>query len=46
MATQVDHAEIKLGQILTMLLSVAAVAFAEPVYLMVLAGVFLVTAVY
>jgi hypothetical protein len=46
MATQVDHAEIKLGQILTMLLSVAAAVFAEPVYLIVLGGIFLVTAAY
>lgn len=46
MSRQVDHAEIKLGQIFTMLLSVAAVVFAEPAYLVVLGGVFLVTAVY
>lgn len=45
-ATQVDHAEIKLGQILTMLLSAAAVVLEESAYLVVLGGVFLVTAVY
>jgi hypothetical protein len=46
MSRQVDHAEIKLGQIFTMLLAVAAVVLAEPAYLIVLGGVFLVTAVY
>lgn len=46
MSTQVDHAEIKLGQILTMLMSVAAFVFAEPAYLIVLGGIFLVTGLY
>ncbi|HAN56390.1 MAG TPA: hypothetical protein DCQ77_09490 [Betaproteobacteria bacterium] len=46
MSMQVDHAEIKLGQIFTMLLSVAAFVFAKPAYLIVLGGIFLVTAVY
>lgn len=46
MPMQVDHAEIKLGQILTMLMSVAAFVFKEPEYLIVLGGIFLVTAMY
>lgn len=46
MSTQVDHAEIKLGQIFTMLMSVAAFVLAEPVYLIVLGGIFLVTGLY
>lgn len=44
MAIEVDHAEIKTGQILTMVLAVAAALFAEPLYLVVLGSVFLVTA--
>lgn len=46
MAMQIDHAEIKLGQIFTMLMSVAAFVFAEPVYLIALGGIFLVTGLY
>jgi hypothetical protein len=46
MSTQVDHAEIKLGQIFTMLMSVAAFVLAEPAYLIVLGGIFLVTGLY
>lgn len=46
MAMQVDHAEIKLGQIFTMLMSVIAFVFAEPAYLIVLGGIFLVTGLY
>ena len=46
MSMQVDHAEIKLGQIFTMLLSVVAVMFVKPSYLIVLGSIFLVTAVY
>jgi hypothetical protein len=36
MSTQIDHAEIKLGQIFTMLMSVAAFMFMEPAYLIAL----------
>lgn len=43
MATSVDHAEIKLGQLLTMALSVAAFVWSKPELLAVLAGIFLVT---
>ncbi len=46
MTTQVDHAEIKLGQILTMLLVVLAFVTKQPAYLMVLGAVFLVTGFY
>lgn len=46
MAMQVDHAEIKLGQIFTMLISVVAFVFSEPAYLIVLGGIFLVTGLY
>lgn len=46
MSTQVDHAEIKLGQIFTMLISVAAFVLAEPAYLIVLGSIFLVTGLY
>lgn len=46
MSTQIDHAEIKLGQIFTMLMSVAAFMFMEPAYLIALGGIFLVTGLY
>lgn len=42
--TQVDHAEIKLGQILTMALSLLAFSLSEPRWLIVLGGIFLITA--
>ena len=46
MTTQVDHAEIKLGQLLTMLLAVLAFVYKEPAYLIALGAVFLVTGFY
>jgi hypothetical protein len=46
MTGQVDHAEIKLGQILTMMMSVMALTFAEPKWLIALGGVFLVTGLF
>ena len=46
MPMQIDHAEIKLGQIFTMLMSVAAFMFKEPAYLIGLGGIFLVTGLY
>lgn len=46
MAVQVDHAEIKLGQIFTMVMSVIAFTFAEPKWLIALGGIFLVTAFF
>ena len=46
MSMQVDHAEIKLGQIFTLLMSAAAFVFMEPMYLITLGGIFLVTALY
>jgi len=46
MTSQVDHAEIKLGQMLTMLLAVLAFVFKQPDYLIALGAVFLVTALY
>ena len=46
MTTQVDHAEIKLGQILTMLLAVLAFVTKQPAYLIALGAVFLVTGFY
>ena len=46
MTTQVDHAEIKLGQLLTMLLAVLAFVYKEPAYLIGLGAVFLVTGFY
>ncbi len=46
MTTQVDHAEIKLGQLLTMLLAVLAFVYKESAYLIALGAVFLVTGFY
>lgn len=46
MSVQVDHAEIKLGQILTMAMSVAAFTLSEPKWLMALGAIFLVTALF
>ena len=46
MTTQVDHAEIKLGQLLTMLLAILAFVYKEPAYLIGLGAVFLVTGFY
>lgn len=46
MSTQVDHAEIKLGQIFTMLMSVAAFALSEPKWLIALGAIFLITGVF
>ncbi len=46
MTSQVDHAEIKLGQILTMLLTVLAFVTKRPAYLIALGAVFLVTGFY
>jgi Domain of unknown function (DUF4395) len=46
MAGQVDHAEIKLGQIITMMMSVMAFTFSEPKWLIALGGVFLVTGLF
>lgn len=46
MAIQVDHAEIKLGQIFTVLVSAAALIFREPAWLLLLGGIFLITALY
>jgi hypothetical protein len=45
MARQVDHAEIKTGQLLTMLVSAAAFFLQDPRWLMGLGLIFLVTAV-
>lgn len=42
--TQVDHAEIKLGQILTMALSALAFVLSDPRWLIALGGIFLITA--
>jgi hypothetical protein len=46
MSMQIDHAEIKLGQIFTMLMSLAAFMVREPAYLIALGGIFLVTGLY
>lgn len=46
MSTQVDHAEIKLGQIFTMLMSVTAFALSEPQWLIALGAIFLITGVF
>lgn len=46
MAMQVDHAEIKLGQIFTMMMAVTAFALAEPKWLIALGGIFLVTGLF
>lgn len=43
MATQVDHAEIKLGQLLTMAMAALAFALNEPLWLIALGVIFLVT---
>lgn len=46
MTSKVDHAEIKLGQSLTMSLAVLAFADKQPAYLIALGTVFLVTGFY
>lgn len=46
MSVEVDHAEIKLGQILTMAMSVTAFALSEPKWLIALGVIFLVTALF
>lgn len=46
MSAQVDHAEIKLGQIFTMVMSVAAFILSEPKWLVALGAIFLVTALF
>jgi hypothetical protein len=46
MATQVDHAEIKLGQILTMLIATAGLVLRDPLWLVALGGIFLLTVLY
>lgn len=43
---QVDHAEIKLGQILTMIMAVTAFVLAEPIWLIALSGIFMVTGLF
>lgn len=43
MAAQVDHAEIKLGQILTMVMAIAAFALSDARWLIALGAIFLVT---
>lgn len=46
MSIPVDHAEIKLGQLFTMLMCIVAFMFKEPAYLIALGGIFLVTGLY
>lgn len=43
MSNQIDHAEIKMGQILTVLFSTTALALQEPIALMILGAVFLLS---
>lgn len=46
MSAQVDHAEIKLGQIFTMLMSGAAFALSDPKWLIALGAIFLITGLF
>ncbi|HKB60474.1 MAG TPA: DUF4395 domain-containing protein [Gallionellaceae bacterium] len=46
MSAQVDHAEIKLGQIFTIIMATAAFILSDPRWLIALGAIFLVTALY
>lgn len=46
MSTQVDHAEIKTGQLMTIFIAVAAFVAREPAWLIALGAFFLVTALF
>lgn len=46
MSAQVDHAEIKLGQIFTMLMSGAAFTLSDPKWLIALGAIFLITGLF
>lgn len=46
MSAQVDHAEIKLGQIFTIVMAAAAFVLSDPKWLIALGAIFLVTAAF